>query len=242
MFSRAVMVGLVAASLAGCARNPPPLTGPSLAVLPMTELPPPTDALSAAGGPTYVIGPYDEFDIEVFGVAELSRRQVRTDAAGRISFPLVGTIDANGMTPERLAQEIASRLRGRFVRDPQVTVNLRETPGRSVTVDGQVREPGQYPVIGRTSLMRAIAQAKGLSEFARISEVVVFRTVGTQRLAALYDLGAIRAGRYGDPEVFPNDVIVVGDSPGRRLFRDLVQASTLITTPIIGLLQAGVRP
>jgi polysaccharide export outer membrane protein len=112
-------------------------------------------------------------------------------------------------------------------------VTVSEAPGRVVTVDGQVVEPGLYPVIGRMTLMQAIARAKGASEFARLQEVVVFRTVGTQRMAALYNLSAIRRGIYEDPEIYANDVVIVGDSPATRLFRNLIQAAPLLTTPLI---------
>jgi polysaccharide export outer membrane protein len=87
------------------------------------------------------------------------------------------------------------------------------------------------------TLMRAIATAKGLDEFANQSDVVVFRTVEGQKLAALYNLKAIRRGAYEDPEIFANDVVVVGDSSARRLFRDIIQASPLLTTPLIVALQ-----
>jgi polysaccharide export outer membrane protein len=105
-----------------------------------------------------------------------------------------------------------------------------------ITVDGQVREPGLYPVLGRTTLMRAVATAKGTTEFARLQDVVVFRTVGDQQMVALYNLQAIRRGVYPDPEVFANDVVVVGDSPARRLFRDVLQAAPLLVTPLVALL------
>jgi polysaccharide export outer membrane protein len=66
---------------------------------------------------------------------------------------------------------------------------------------------------------------------------VIFRTVGQQRMAALYNLGAIQNGRYADPEVFANDVIMVGDSPGRRLFRDVLSVLPFALSPVITLIQ-----
>jgi polysaccharide export outer membrane protein len=76
-----------------------------------------------------------------------------------------------------------------------------------------------------------------VTEFARLQDVVIFRTVGEQQMAALYNLSAVRRGAYPDPEIFAGDVIVVGDSPARRLFRDVLQASPLFVTPIVALLQ-----
>jgi polysaccharide export outer membrane protein len=116
-------------------------------------------------------------------------------------------------------------------------VNLTETVSQVITVDGEVTEPGVYPVVGRMTLMRAIARAKGLTEFARANHVVVFRQVGGQQMAALYDLRAIRQGLYDDPEVFANDVVTVGESRARRIFRDVIQSGGLLTAPIIALLQ-----
>jgi len=201
------------------------------------ELPPPTGVDLVDQTRPYLIGPFDTLTIDVFGIEELSRREVRADAGGRISFPLVGTIDAAGKTTEQLAAEIEAQLRGRFIRNPQVTVNLKETVSRVITVDGEVREPGLYPVVGRMTLMRAVATAKGLGEYARQDNVVVFRTVNGQHLAALYNLRAIRRGAYDDPEVFANDVVIVGDSQARRLFRDFLQIAPLLSTPLIIALQ-----
>ncbi len=187
----------------------------------------------------YLIGPFDKLTIDVFGIEELSTKEVQTDAGGRISFPLAGIMEAAGKTPGELEVEIEDRLRGQYVRDPQVTVNLKETVSQVITVDGQVREPGLYPVIGKMTLMRAVATAKGTAEFAKLDDVVIFRTVNGQKLAALYNLKAIRRGFYNDPEVFANDVVVVGDSTARRLFKDALQLVPLLTTPLVVALQSN---
>lgn len=237
---RILLLLLLAISAAGCASGPRPLAasrGQSLAVLPTTELPPPTtDARDAR---TYRVGAYDVFEIDVYGVEELSRREIRADMDGRVSFPLAGAINAGGMTLDQLAREIENRLRGRFVREPHVTVNVKEMVSRTFTVNGQVKEPGIYPVMQRMTLVQAIARAKGTSELASTRDVVVFRTVGDQRMAALYNLGAIQTGHYADPEIFPNDIIVVGDSPGRRLFRDVMQVIPYALSPVVALLQGN---
>ena len=200
-------------------------------------LPPPDRSDLLEQNRPYLIGPFDKLTIDVFGIEELSKKEVQTDAGGRISFPLAGIVEAAGRTPAELEEIIEERLRGRFVRDPQVTVNLRETVSQVITVDGEVKEPGLYPVIGRLTLMRAVATAKGTAEFAKLSDVVVFRTVKGQKMAALYNLKAIRRGNYDDPEVFANDVVVVGDSQARRLFKDGLQIFPLLSTPLVLLLR-----
>ena len=90
-----------------------------------------------------------------------------------------------------------------------------------------------YPVVGEMTLMRAVASARGLAEFAKLDDVVVLRTVNGQRYAGLYNLAAIRRGNYPDPRVYANDTVVVGDSSARRLFKDFLQVVPLLTTPII---------
>ncbi len=238
MSPRILSLLLLVISLSACAHGPRPLTperGGQLAVTALTELPPPT--ADPAEARQYRVGAYDTFEIDVFGVEELSRRDVRADASGRISFPLAGAIEAGGMTLDQLAREIENRLRGRFVRDPHVSVNVKEMVSRTFTVSGAVLEPGIFPVMQRLTLVQAVARAKGTSEFANSRDVVVFRTVGEQHMAALYNLTAIQAGRYADPEIFANDVIVVGDSASRRLFRDISQILPYALSPIIAIIQ-----
>ncbi len=151
-------------------------------------------------------------------------------------MPLIGTIDARGKTAAELANAIEDALRGRYVRDPDVTVNIQSSVSQVVTVDGQVVEPGLYPVTNQMTLLRAIASAKGLSTYAREDDVVILRTVDGRKMAALYDIGALRRGLYDDPSIYANDVVVVGDSPARRLFRDVVSVSPLLVAPIVALL------
>ena len=205
-------------------------------VVDSTELPPPDRSDAINLDRPYLIGPFDKLIIDVFGIEDLSKKEVQTDAGGRISFPLAGIVEASGKTPGEVEQILADRLRGSFVRDPQVTVNMKETVSQVITVDGQVKEPGLYPVIGRMTLMRAVATAKGTAEFAKLDDVVVFRTVKGQKMAALYNLKAIRRGYYDDPEVFANDVVVVGDSSARRIFKDVLQILPILATPLVYVL------
>ncbi|MBB4839793.1 polysaccharide export outer membrane protein [Sphingomonas kyeonggiensis] len=201
------------------------------------ELPPPSRVDIVGEDRPYLVGPFDKLEIDVFGVEELSKKEVQTDASGRISFPLAGVVEAAGRTPAEIQDILRDRLRVAHIRDPQVTVNLKETVSQVVTVDGQVREPGLYPVVGRMTLMRAVATAKGATEYAKLDYVVVFRTVQGQKYAALYNLKAIRQGAYADPEVYANDVVVVGESYARRLFRDFISIIPLVTTPLVVALQ-----
>lgn len=229
---------LLAALLGGCGSTRAIGGDPSVHVISdASTLPPPQRTDLVAQNRPYLIGPFDRLTIDVFGIPELSAKEVQTDASGRISFPVAGVVEAAGLSPGELESLLEAKLRAGAIRDPQVTVNLKETVSQVITVDGQVKEPGLYPVIGRMTLMRAVATAKGTDEFAKLSDVVVFRTVANQRYAALYNLKAIRRGAYPDPEVFANDVVVVGDSPARRLFRDALSVLPVLVTPVIVALQ-----
>ncbi len=223
--------------LGGCASSPPIASMGPVTRVEGEVLPVPTRGSQTTGERPYYLGPFDELTIDVVGIDTLNQRDIQVDASGRLSFPLIGTVEAGGKTPAEVASLIEGRLRGRFIRNPQVTINLKKTVSQVMTIDGEVREPGLYPVIGSMSLMRAVATAKGTSEFAKLDDVVVFRTVNGQNYAALYNLKAIRQGNYPDPEIFANDIVVVGDSRGRRLFKDFLSVVPLLTTPIILLLQ-----
>lgn len=223
--------------LAACADGPALIGRPGLTIVPdQTALPPPATVDLIAESRAYVIGPLDRLSVDVYGIPELSR-SVQVDASGRIAMPLIGSLAASGKTPVALGAEIAERLGSRYVRNPQVTVNLTETVSQVVTVEGSVRTPGLYPVTGRMTLIRAIARAEGTSEFAREDYVVVFRRVNNKDMAALYDLRAIRQGMYADPEIYANDVVLVGESGARRIFRDVVAVSPLLAAPLLAILQ-----
>jgi len=228
---------LIALALSGCVGRPVLESTPHLTVVQDSAGLPAPDRhdLTAADRPS-LIGPLDTIQVDVFNVPDLSR-EMQVDASGRISMPLVGTVDARGKTAAELARAIEGALRGRYVRNPEVTVNIKNSVSQVVTVDGQVTEPGLYPVTNQMTLMRVIASAKGLSEFGRQDDVVILRTVNNQRMAGLYNLGAIRRGVYEDPPIYANDVVVVGDSPQRRMFRDLVSLSPLLAAPLIALVR-----
>ncbi|OWK27841.1 polysaccharide biosynthesis/export family protein [Sphingomonas dokdonensis] len=191
--------------------------------------------LTAADRPS-LIGPLDTIQVDVFNVPDLSR-ELQVDASGRISMPLAGTIDARGKTSAELANAVEAALRGRYVRNPEVTVNIKSSVSQVVTIDGQVVEPGLYPVTNQMTLLRAVASAKGLAEYAREDDIVILRTVNGQKMAGLYNVSAIRRGMYDDPPIYANDVIVVGDSPQRRLFRDFISLSPLLAAPLLAILQ-----
>ena len=225
--------------LGGCAGKIHPIGGAASVVAVQTDAMPQPAQASAGGPGQYQLQAFDKLRIEVFGVETL-QRTVTVDGDGRFAFPLVGQLQASGKTPAELGGEIEQALRGsNYVRNPDVTVTILEAPGRTVAVDGQVNRPGEFPVLPNATLMRAVALAGGVSEDARIEDVVLFRNIGDKRYVGLYNLGAIRRGGYPDPRIFSGDIVVVGESKQRRLLQSLLQAVPLLTTPLILLLQSS---
>ena len=169
----------------------------------------------------------DEIAVTVFDAPELAREGA-VDAAGNFSMPLVGSVQAGGKTPQELADAIGASLRGRYIKNPQVAVNIKEAKARTVTIDGAVQQPGVYPVVGKMTLQQAVATARGANEAADIDKVIVFRTVSGKKMAAMFNLRDIRSGRYPDPEIYGNDIVVVGENAARRFFRDAAMSFPLL--------------
>lgn len=231
------VAGMAALTLSACGSNKPRPIGqaPGMQVAQLSELPRPSTTDRLTENEPYVLGAFDRLEIEVYGVPDL-KRNVTVDSNGTFAFPLAGQIQASGQTPTQISAAVAARLTS-YVKNPQVTVNVIERVSQSLTVDGQVAKPGQYQVIGRQTLMRAVATAGGTTEFAKLDDVIIFRTVQGQRYVGIYNLAAIRRGNYADPEIFANDIIIVGDSAARRRFRDVLTTLPVITAPLILLLQ-----
>lgn len=230
------LAGLAALSLSSCGDTPKPLGGaPGLQVAQLSDLPKPGAEDRITVNEPYVLGPLDKIDIEVYGVPDL-KRTITIDNNGTFDFPLAGQVQASGLTPSQLSAALASQLT-KYIKDPQVTINIAERVSQSLTIDGQVVRPGQYAIPGRQTLMRAIAVAGGTAEYAKLDDVVVFRTVQGQRYVGIYNLAAIRRGNYPDPELFANDIVIVGESAARRRFEDILQTLPVLTAPLILLLQ-----
>lgn len=169
----------------------------------------------------YKIGPYDLLEISVFQVAEMSRA-VRVNAKGAVTLPLIGSVQAGGLTAVQLEETIAARLAKDYLQDPQVSVFIKEFVSQRVTVEGSVVKAGVYPLSGRTTLIQAIAMASGLSQLADENEVKVFRMQADgSKDMAVYDLEAIRAGKAVDPVIEGNDVIVVDESGAKATVKGI---------------------
>lgn len=213
-------------ALSGCATDRAYGEAAGIEVAELEELPAPR------GENLYVIGPQKTLEIEVVGAERLSGIYM-TDGEGRIAFPLVGLLDLDGMAPNEAAEVIEDYLRGSYLLNPQVRVIPSEIPPPTVSVGGQVNSPGEYPMLGQRSLLRVINQAGGLAEYAQLDDVLILRTVSGRRYIGAYNIQAIQRGNYEDPAVYPDDIVVVGDSPNRRRLDSILRFAPLLSTSAI---------
>ena len=178
-------------------------------------------------GEGYKIAPMDQLTIKVFNSKDLSD-DYDVDLAGHISLPLIGEVEAANLTTAQLDDVLTKKLGEKYFEHPDVSVGIKKSVGRLVTVDGAVKEAGSFPALGNLSLMQAVAMAKGTSEDANPHRVAVFRTIGGQRQAAAFDLVAIRQGQAQDPAIYPGDVVVVDGSSIKALQKKFFQTIPLL--------------
>ena len=171
--------------------------------------------------PQASIAPLDRLEVTVFREPELSAPDAPVDESGRVVLPLIGGIDAAGKSTELLSTEIESRLR-KYLRSPQVSVFVKQAAVKRIAVTGSVMEPGVFPLEGRTTLLQAVALARGPSQVADLDKALIFRQHNGQRTAAKFDLEAIARGKAEDPEVLPGDTIAIGSSGMKTAWRDIM--------------------
>ncbi len=188
-----------------------------------------TSSAPKASTPSYVIGPMDLLQVNVFQAAELSKL-VPVAEDGAINLPLIGSMQAAGKSTSDLEADIQKRLAASYLRKPQVSVMVAEYNSARVTVEGAVKSPGVFPLRGKSTLVGAIALAGGLDRDMSSDNVSVFRNVDGARKRIAYDLSAIRAGQTEDPEIAPGDVVVVEDSTAKVGFSYFQKLSPVANT------------
>lgn len=202
-----------AATPAGPAVNPATPAG-------LTE-PQPLPSLAAVGA-DYKLAPNDLLEFDIYGVPNM-RRDVRINASGVISLPLIGPVPVVGLTGQQAEQLIAARYAEKYLQDPQVSIFVKEFTTQRITIEGAVLRPGIYPVMGQLSLLRALALAGGYAQYAELREIMLYRTTPDgQRVAMSYDLEKVRSGEQMDPDILPDDIVVVKRNSSRTALRDSI--------------------
>ena len=187
-------------SAAGCAHNgqsPPPL--------------PKNDVKGSKSGTQ--LGAGDVFTVQVYGEKELSGK-FRVSASGTIEYPLVGTVRVAGMSPPDVAKILRKKLSEGFLRDPFVSVFVKEYQSKKISVFGQVKRPGTFPFVENMSIVEAITLAGGLTPIASKNKITVTRTEKGKKRRYTVPVEKIGEGRAANYLLRPGDVVFVPE----RLF------------------------
>jgi polysaccharide export outer membrane protein len=166
----------------------------------------------------YQIGPLDLIEVEVFQAEELSR-ETRVNTEGYASLPLIGPVKVAGLTARQAERRIEQVLQEKYLQDPHVTVFIKEYESQKITVEGWVKNPGVFPLKGKTTFLQAIANAKGMDRLADFDEVAIFRTEGGKTTGYVLSYRKVRAGEQIDPVLKSGDIIVVNRSGSKAAWK-----------------------
>ena len=169
----------------------------------------------------YRIAPMDTVSIKVFKMPDLSG-DYEVDLTGQVSLPLIGNVPAAEATTAQLDERLTAKLGEKYLENPDVTVGVKASSRRSITIDGAVKEAGSFPVTGPLTLMQAVALAGGTSDDANARRVAIFRQIGGQRQAAAFDLVSIRRGEAEDPRVYAGDIVVIDGSSIKAMQKQIM--------------------
>lgn len=162
------------------------------------------DAVDSAGAPAadepYRLAAGDVISIRVYGEDDLTRERIRLTESGTLTLPF-GYLDPRGRTVAELQQAITDGLRGRFLVNPRVSVNIEEY--RPFFIQGQVERPGGYPYQPGLNVRKAVALAGGFKERASLTKIYAVREKGGSNKPVLVNVNSA---------VAPGDTIIVEES------------------------------
>lgn len=164
---------------------------------------------AATDNPNYIIGPQDILDVDVWKEPELTRSvPVRPD--GKISLPLLNDVQAAGLTPGKLANQISESLK-KYITDPQVTVIVTAINSQRVYILGEVTRAGAYPLLPGMTVLQALSSAGGFTEFANTKKIYVLRQVKGHQEKFPFNYKDVINGKNVDENITmePGDTIVV---------------------------------
>jgi polysaccharide export outer membrane protein len=208
-------------------------------------------ATPSGGAPTvpqavpYRIGPSDELVIRVLPDPSIER-EVIVQPDGTFSFDLIGEVQAGGRTPAEVADEIEQRI-AEYRVSPSATVSLNRAASSSVTVLGEVKAEGMYPVERDLRVTDAIARAGGATDFAAARRARLIRREGDQANTYLANLDRIHEGNLATDHVVmrgdliyvpPATTVAAGYAVARALY-PLEVISRIFLAPFIGLASVG---
>lgn len=160
------------------------------------------------------LGEGDVFDVRVYGEEELSGTY-RVANDGSIDFPFIGNLRVAHMEPPAVAQAIRKALQdGGYLRQPQVSVLLKESNSKRISVVGAVQQPGTFPYTPGLTVVQAVSLAGGFNTIANKNQTIVTRRRGSKRVRFRVLVEEVTRGRAEDPALKAGDIVYVPE----RLF------------------------
>jgi len=190
----------------------------------------PVATTAASASNVYKISPRDIVDVSVFQVPDLTKT-VQVSEDGNVTLPLVGKVGFGGKTTHEAEEELATKLKAKYLQSPQVSILIKQF-GQRVTVSGEVKTPRVFPIDGAVTLSEAIANAGGLGDLADVNRVHVARTRSGHVTDHVYDLAAIQSGKATDPVLQGGDLVVAeqsGSLVALKNVKDLLPFAVLAT-------------
>ncbi|NOX32318.1 MAG: polysaccharide export protein [Deltaproteobacteria bacterium] len=156
----------------------------------------------------YQIGIGDVLKINTWKEPDLSFNAVQVRRDGKITFPLLDDLQAEGRTTLELKKTIEKKL-SNFVEAPTVTVTLVGAVSQKYYILGEVKSVGEYPLIKKLTVVQAFALAKGFTEWAAKDEIILFRRVDNKEKIIKIDYNDIVKGKLGKDVVLKADDIII---------------------------------
>lgn len=160
---------------------------------------------------SYVIADDDLLGINVWNEPTVTQPSLTVRSDGNITLPLIGTVKAAGRTPSQLETAIAEKLRA-YIHHPIVTVMVLKMNSRTFNILGRVVKPGSYPLLVSTTVLDAIADAGGFTDFAKRKRIYVLRQQADGRDVQLpFNYNEVIKGKHSEENILlkPHDTVVV---------------------------------
>ncbi len=158
----------------------------------------------------YRIGPGDVLGIEVWKEPDASSPTLAVRPDGRVSLPMLGEMTVTGLTPNELERQLAAKF-GELIRGARVTVSVRETNSQKIYLIGEVKKEGPVRMQAPMTVLQALAEAGGVTDFAKRHKIYILRTDQGRRLILPFDYPAVVRGEKMQQNIllFPGDTVVV---------------------------------
>lgn len=167
------------------------------------ELPPPVESAT--------VGPDDVFVLRIVGEKDLPEEyQVASD--GTVDLPYIHRMQVAGLEPHEIARAVTAKLvEDKILRDPSVTVMIKEYRSKKITVLGQVQKPGSFPMTSGVTLLQAVSLSGGFTSIAKSANVRLTRKLKSGSKSVVLSVDSITDGSSPDIPLQAGDVIFVGE-------------------------------